>query len=240
MGLSLQPVEDAIRSVLIPALLEVEDSEVGNGFRKLLANSVKCGGMVLRDPSEGADALHETSRVATGILAEWLFQRSRLDLEAHQRRVKETGAKAQNQRREKDLIILGVMKEREGASRAEKKRLEGIGECGAWLTCSPNKLAGNLLSAEEWRDNARLRYGLKPKGLCERCNGVDCNAPFMVEHMLSCKKGGLVVQRHNNIAQEAGKLCALALTPSRVSYEPLIFHGTGVVAGQGSSGSEAS
>ena len=125
------------------------------------------------------------------------------------------------------------------AKKDVKRRLEQIGETGAWLTVAPNKLAGNLLSAEEWRDNARLRYGMRPLGLCDRCDG--CGARFTVEHALQCSKGGLVVLRHDNVQDEAGELCSNALAPSRVSYEPPIFYGTDVLAGQrsGDKGSQS-
>ena len=69
--------------------------------------------------------------------------------------------------------------------------------------------------------------------LCDCCNG--CGMGFSVENGLSCKKGGLVGQRHDGARDEAGELAALATTSSRVSYEPMIFYGTGVVAGQGAS-----
>jgi len=44
--------------------------------------------------------------------------------------------------------------------------------------------------------------------------------------------GGLVGRRHNDQRDEAGALCAMATTESRVSYEPMIYYGTGVTAGQ--------
>jgi hypothetical protein len=56
-----------------------------------------------------------------------------------------------------------------------------------------------------------------------------------VEHAFSCKVGGLVHIRHDDVAQEFGHLCGLAFKPSRVSYEPLINHesrGTAEAAGQ--------
>ena len=116
------------------------------------------------------------------------------------------------------------------SSKAVTKRLERMGKTGAWLTVMPNLLNGTLLSAEEWRDNARLRYGLRPVGLCDRCDG--CNAPFTIDHAINCKKGGLVNQRHDDARDEAGELAAMALTKSRVSYEPRIHYGTGVCATQ--------
>jgi hypothetical protein len=111
---------------------------------------------------------------------------------------------------------------------AAKRRLERIGFTGACWSLVPNKLNGTTMSKEEFFDNARLRYGWKPVSLCERCDG--CNAPFTVEHALGCKKGGLVVQRHDDTRDEAGALAAMALTTSRISYEPYIYHGRDVSA----------
>lgn len=41
-----------------------------------------------------------------------------------------------------------------------------------------------------------------------------------------------MVLRHDNVRDEVGALAAMALSTSRVSYEPKIFYGTDVVAGQ--------
>ena len=41
-----------------------------------------------------------------------------------------------------------------------------------------------------------------------------------------------MVQRHDNVADKTGELCKLALTPSRISYEPDFFSGKDIVAGQ--------
>ena len=59
-----------------------------------------------------------------------------------------------------------------------------------------------------------------------------------MEHGLSCKKGGLVGQRHDDGRDKAANLCAMALTNSRVSCEPLFFYGKDVNASQ-ASGAEA-
>jgi hypothetical protein len=230
VGPQLQPVEDAIRECLIPALMEVQPNFVDGDLRSLLANGVKQGGLNIRNPVEGAEALHEASSAAGVVLVESLKTGSELDLELHKQCVREAGAEARKRRADAEKAKVEQMKA--SGSKPVKKRLERIGQCGAWLTTTPNKLNGNLLSMEEWRDNVRLRYGLKPIGLCERCDGVGCNAGFTVEHGLSCKKGGLVGQRHDDVCDEAGELCMMALTKSRVSYEPEIFHGKGVTAGQ--------
>jgi hypothetical protein len=77
---------------------------------------------------------------------------------------------------------------------------------------------------EEWQDNVRLRYNLEPLGMTEVCDG--CGHRMSVEHALSCKVGGLVHIRHDDVAQELGYLCGLAYKKSRVTYKPLINHST--------------
>ena len=42
---------------------------------------------------------------------------------------------------------------------------------------------------------------------------------------MSCKVGGLVLLRHNEVAGEMHRLCAQALTPAAVSDEPLVHSG---------------
>jgi hypothetical protein len=94
---------------------------------------------------------------------------------------------------------------------------------GTWLTAYPSVLNGTELAADEFRDNLRLRFGFEPVGLQETCDG--CGEHFSVEHGLSCKKGGLVLVRHDDIADEWGYLCGLALKPSAVHHEPKIYSG---------------
>jgi hypothetical protein len=91
-------------------------------------------------------------------------------------------------------------------------RLDQMGKTGAWLSAIPNRFNGTELSREEFQDNLAIRYGLRPRGLPERCDGR--NDPFLVEHGLSCKKGGFVGQRHDEVCKEMAHLCSMALTPS--------------------------
>ena len=55
---------------------------------------------------------------------------------------------------------------------------------------------------------------------------------------MSCKKGGLVTIRHNDVVSEWHHLCAQALTPSAVSDEPLIHSGRDNSTRQGAKGTE--
>ncbi len=96
---------------------------------------------------------------------------------------------------------------------------------GVWLTVVPSRLNGTSISADEWHDNVRLRYNHLPLDMPQQCDG--CNEQMTVEHALSCKKGGLVHIRHDNVADEWQHLCVTALSFARVEREPRIFSSIG-------------
>jgi hypothetical protein len=100
----------------------------------------------------------------------------------------------------------------------DKRGIKRSASTGAWLTTLPNLLNGSDLSTEEFRDG--LRLGLKPTALPPRCDG--CGEHFTTGHAMSCRKGGLIIQRHNDLVTTWGQLCGQAHTPSTVSDEPLI------------------
>ena len=74
----------------------------------------------------------------------------------------------------------------------------------------PHKLNGTLLTRNQWKYNLRLRYGLRPLDICLNCDG--CEANFSIQHVLSCKKGGLVSIWYDDTRNKVGALAALALT----------------------------
>ena len=79
---------------------------------------------------------------------------------------------------------------------------------------------GTELSAQEFRDSLLLRYAQTPKDLPSQCDG--CGQKFSVRHGLECKKGGLVISRHNEVRDELADLAAKAFVPSAVRDEPRI------------------
>ena len=63
-----------------------------------------------------------------------------------------------------------------------------------------------------------------PNNLPDICDG--CGAKFSLEHAQSCKFGGLVHLRHDEVGQELMYLSAMALRDSAVRAEPLINPGS--------------
>uniref|UniRef100_A0A1X7SKP0 Reverse transcriptase domain-containing protein n=1 Tax=Amphimedon queenslandica TaxID=400682 RepID=A0A1X7SKP0_AMPQE len=53
------------------------------------------------------------------------------------------------------------------------------------------------------------------------CDG--CGSPFDLSHALSCRRGGLVTQRHNEVRDAIGDLAALAW--GQVTKEPIVREG---------------
>ena len=77
-------------------------------------------------------------------------------------------------------------------------------QCYHWLTVLPLARHHFDLSAQEFRDALAIRY--KKPLVCapDICDG--CGAEFTLSHALSCRKGGLVIRRHNGVRDSIGDL----------------------------------
>jgi hypothetical protein len=181
----LRPIKTVICEKFIPALLQVSNP-VDNTFRQLLSQGVKFGRLALRNPVTSAPHLHQSSVDTCDILVKALHDGGGLKAEAHKACVREAGNQACKARLQEEETYLNGLKL--SGRRKTAKQLEWMGKTGAWLSAIPNRFDGTELSREEFQDNLAIRYGLHPRGLPKRCDG--CNKPFLVEHGLSCKKGG--------------------------------------------------
>ena len=113
-----------------------------------------------------------------------------------------------------------------GAPEVVTRRLRRATKTGAWLTVQPSTVNGTDLGAQEWQDVAFLRYGLEPPDLPKYCDG--CNARFSICHALDCKRGGLIIARHNKLRDGVADLAGKDFTPSQVRNDPLIYQGCAV------------
>ena len=66
----------------------------------------------------------------------------------------------------------------------------------SWLNALPIQEQGFVLNKDEFCDALRLRYNLALQNLPSKCV---CGDSFNVSHALTCKRGGFVSQRHDNI-----------------------------------------
>ena len=70
---------------------------------------------------------------------------------------------------------------------------------GAWLSAVPHHINGTELSREAFQDNLCLGYRLMPQDIPVTCDG--CGKSLLIDHALSCPKGGLVLERHDGAAK---------------------------------------
>ena len=136
---------------------------------------------------------------------------------AHERRMKAARKAARDVRDMDEEAFIHQLGRRKPSL---KNILVRASNSGTWLSTVPNNLCDNILSAEEWRDNVRLRYGLVPLNLEPICDG--CGKRADVEHYLSCPVGGLRNIRHDELGREFATMAKDAKTPAYVRREPRI------------------
>jgi hypothetical protein len=73
-------------------------------------------------------------------------------------------------------------------------------DCGQWLSLLPSTVSSMELSAQKFRKALLLRCARGPPNLPPFCDG--CDQKHCARHALECKKGGLVISRHNEIREE--------------------------------------
>ena len=84
-----------------------------------------------------------------------------------------------------------------------------------WLTALPLEGYGFDLTRREFYDSLCLRYGWEPAKLPTNCT---CGQRFSLEHALTCRRGGYIAMRHDEVrdlfASLLGEVC------HNVSSEP--------------------
>ena len=222
-GPFFEPLEKAIRTQFIPALMGLPAGDIDGKYRELLTHSVTKGGLALRNPMDTAASVHAASLGATLHLTRSLVDGDVMfDLGTHLAVARDAGQAARSGRLEREQRFLNAWA---SDLPADKRRDKRNCASGVWLTVVPSRLNGTSISADEWRDNVRLRYNHLPLNMPQHCDG--CNERMTVEHALSCKKGGLVHIRHDDVADEWRHLCGTALSFGRVEREPRIYSSVG-------------
>ena len=214
-------VETALREKFLPALFG--EDEIDANRRELACNPVRWAGLALPDPTTSATSNWTASCVIVGHLVAALRGRSEF-LPADHKAVMSAGKAALRARvnATSEQRLESVC----GRATASEARVFRRGrKTGAWLSVMPTFVGGTALSATEFRDATLMRYARTPPDLPERCDG--CGAKCTVAHALACKKGGLIVARHDEVNLELGDLGSKALKPSAVRDEPLINPGRG-------------
>ena len=196
---ALIPLEKAIREKLIPALCgkKVNDQE-----RKLLSLPPRLGGMGLTNPVESSPFEFESSTRLTEEQQQFVIKQvdhGKLDEKNHNKIKLEIREKRSERHLESLEEIL------QSVNPTKRRLIESSMEKGAsnWLNCLPLKSEGYNLNKQEFRDSIKLRYGWQLEGLPATCH---CGQNFSVHHATSCKVGGFIHMRHNEVRDITAKL----------------------------------
>ncbi|KAI2507267.1 hypothetical protein MHU86_7103 [Fragilaria crotonensis] len=208
------PLEAAIATVFLPALLAATVEEVAK-LRPLLALP-RDWGLGIPNPTTTGELCFASSTESTTLLQGPCCLATALCYGAQEGRLK-----AASRRRR-----VGLASTRDAWTRSSRARVHWRSDASygrrrpvrGFHPAEPSERLRPL--GEEFRDGVRLRFGLTPTSLPPRCDG--CGDRFTTEHAMSCRKGGLILHRHNDLVATWGLLCGQAYTPSTVSDEPLI------------------
>ena len=199
----LSPLENVIRFKFLPALLEgrvCTDDE-----RSLLSLPVRLGGMGLINVTAISDAEHENSKQATKVLTDAIIAQQidlppSLDDDSNAAK-----AEIRSRRRKQQSDELEAIRSRMTPEQLRANTIAQEAGASSWLSALPLTEKGFVLTKREFWDAVDLRYGWTLPRLPSLCA---CGERFNVSHAFSCKKGGFVAQRHNEIRDLTSELLA--------------------------------
>lgn len=200
IGHLLEPLESAIRRVLIPALTNGRCPN--DQKRKLLELPPRLGGLGIPNPQDLAPYEFQNSLNLTATLTENITtQDEQSEVSIEETRIIRTEIAKNRENRQKNEM-LNLMEQLQGNL---KRKVEMAQEVGAsnWLTALPIRAKGFSLNKKEFTDAIALRYGWPMDGLPDLCA---CRTHFDSDHAMTCRKGGFVCMRHDEVRDLTAKM----------------------------------
>ena len=194
IGCHLQALEDIIRCDFLPTL--TGRPPLNNIDRKLMALPARVGGLGIVDPSFNSKKEFIASlRVTASLRKLILTQDNEYSNEAL---ADQMTAKSDihRERREITTQTASSMREELTPTLLKSVDLAAVPASSSWLTSLPIEEHGFCLHKGAFVDALALHYGWAPLKTPTTCV---CGANFVVEHLLSCPRGGFPSLRHNEI-----------------------------------------
>ena len=199
----------------------VEGYEFNATERLLFSLPTKLGGLGIQIPSQASDCQYENSRSVTQDLSDHVRQQKEtLDINYDSIKRAKTVLK-KNKQTQLETKLNDV---RANLSNSKLLLLDAVTEHGAssWLSALPIKDQGFYLNKQSFFDAIYLRYGIPLRRMPIHCV---CGSNYSIEHALSCKLGGFVTIRHNEIVYFTAD--CLSEINKNVEVEPLLTPLTG-------------
>ena len=200
-------IEEKIHQKLLPAI--TGQPVVSETLRSVASLPVRFGGLGMDNPQTTSDSDYSFSKFITEELSlAVLAQQETFKITQKERAEK----KSLIYRTKNDIHQKKIEEIKSTMTAAESRNLDLHTEKGAssWLTCLPLQSLNFTLNRQEWYDAMSARYNLPLVGqaLPQKCA---CGEENTIDHLISCKLGGFVCFRHNNvrdlIGHELNKVC---------------------------------
>ena len=188
----LKKVDDIILTEFIPSI--TNGIIINELEQHLLSLPTKYGGLGIPIFSKTSQIEYENSLLITEHLRNNIVDQN-IQYESDPNIMKKKNQiKAAKANRNHEL--LQNLKAKMSPSQIRRNELNCEAGASIWLTSLPLKDEGYILNKQTFWDLIRIRYGWELLRLPENC---ECGSKFSVEHALSCKKGGFITLRHNQI-----------------------------------------
>ena len=188
--------------------------------RDLLELPVRLGRLGLVNPARIASQEYEASVKITGPLVRQIVKQAHEPPDETEIKTLQTSA-----RREKDKWLkMQCERVREFLPGKTERAVEQALEKGAsnWLTVIPIKEMNFSLNKREFRGAIKLRYDWEITDIPAICT---CGDLFTVDHAMVCRRGGLIIQGHNEIRDLEAEMLRMVCTD--VETEPALQEITG-------------
>ena len=201
-GSFFEPIEKKVTEQLLPSLFGCEISQCEWAVFSL---STQMGGLNIIDSVHSTPSNYDTLRKLTDPIIGALKGLNDSDLDMFQIHC-ETVQKETIAIKESDLqsMFTDIVAQLDPMQQHAVKRAK----MSSWLNVIPAARHQFDLSAQEFRDALAIRYKKPLLGIPPQFDG--CSAPFDLAQALSCRKGGLVTQRHSEVRDAFGDLASLA------------------------------
>ena len=204
------PLKMTLRNMFIPAIV---GGPVSPEECDLFSLPVNKAGLALTDPVVGAVVSYAVSKDGSLELISAIHDRRPVDVGLHLSKGIEAKRRMKDHRTEKedkllnDTLIKMPIERKRAIERSVAKRSGS--KTSGWLSVVPLRKHNYDLSPSEFRDALSVRYKRTPIDLPASCDGCAAR-PFSIEHALSCKTGGLITRRHNEVRDLLGEVMAMA------------------------------
>ena len=223
-GISLlfQPLEDAIRDKLLPAIIGRDISDLE---RQMLALPLRFGGIGIQNPVLISDREYLTSVQVTKQLTELIYQQDncvdKLDIAG----IKATKAAVKLASETRYKAEFTTIADQLNDDQKTFLNLACGKGASSFLSCLPLESAGYIFNKVEFRDSLCVRYNWPLPDIPRFCA---CGEKTGVDHSCVCKLGGLINMRHDNVrdveAEFLKEVCREVRTePGLLPVEPENF-----------------